>query len=368
MGFFKPKNRWRASEKIFPPDNPEYKHIYHPEKTIKIANLLFTRKCNLNCFYCRISGNINYENKPMSYPDKSDYFKSEKDTEYWIECVDRLYKHNKDVFLVNYGGELFLRKDMWKIIKHCNDIGINYTIISSCNPGIQSLIHEFFGKLGSKVKGFTASVDPGFYSLDQDNDVIVKSASGFEFLKELIALDLVDDPVAEITVDSSNMDYLIDTVKILSSEGITSSITFIEPAKNEWYDFSSITDDSLIVSKSQKIKGILRTLAESDYKIHMKNEILPMVYDYLPNQMTDCGIEDTLHNITIDSDGRMRLCLRIRGEYLPKIDFTDLLDENGTINKSVHNLYRFDKEKCCEGCIWTCPMMSKFESSGIINH
>jgi len=335
--------------------------------SIKIANLLLTRKCNLKCSYCRISGNMEYEDRPLSYPDRNHYFTHERDTEYWIKCIDKLYNHNKDIFLILYGGEIFLRDDVDIIVNHCNDIGVNYTIISSCNTAIQPRIEEFFKKV-EYVKGFSASIDPGAHNGDASIDAILKSQCGFHMLKSLISRNLVKDPVAEITVSSTNIHYLVDTVERLSYNGITSSITYIEPAKNEWYDFSSVSDSNLLVQKSHDTYNTIRALVDSNYKIHMKDELLLETYKYLPADMMDCGIDEKLHNITIDSDGRLRLCLRIRSEILSKIDSMDLLDEEGTINESVFNLYKLDKRSCCEGCIWTCPIMSRFDSSGIINH
>jgi MoaA/NifB/PqqE/SkfB family radical SAM enzyme len=340
---------------------------------IKIANLLLTRKCNLACSYCRISADMDYNKKPHIYPSKTYYFQKEKDTEYWINVVDRLYKHNKDIFLILYGGEPFLRKDLADIVRYCNTLGVAYTIISSCNEGIQPLIDKFFNDLNEPVLGFTASVDPGFY-LTEDGDSTIsdelhKANMGFKTLKRLIKENKVKDPVAEITVSNFNTKYLEETIKRLSDEGITSDITVLDISKNEWYDFSSVTNPELLVQKTPEIKEIFERLVNSTYLIHMKENLVNMIYDILPANL-DCEFEKPgkWSNISIDSDGMLRMCLRIRGDKISLIEFDSLVQEDGDMLTYLQKILAKDKRDLCRGCSWTCALMSKLDSSGIINH
>lgn len=339
---------------------------------IKIANLLITRKCNLNCSYCRISADINYKNKPKEYPSKDFYFKNEATTEEWINCIDLLKKHNPDIFLIIYGGEPFLRKDLVDIVKHCNKQDVNYTIISSCNRGITKLIDDFFVKMyPDKVKGFTASVDPEFHNdwlyNDISDDRLHKSNDGFKTLIKLAERGSVKDLVAEITVSASNIDWLESTVSILSSYNITSDITMVDIAKNNYYDFSSVTDDKELVPKNEYVKKIIDSLINSDLEIHMKKTLLPKIYEILPANL-DCNIEKNLHNITLEPNLELRTCLRIRGIHSPKYKITDLFDENGKVQEHVHNAIKKDKKELCKGCFWSCMLMSQMDSHEIINH
>jgi len=337
---------------------------------IKIANLLVTRKCNLACSYCRISGDINYRNRPPEYPDKKFYFENEVDTNQWLNCISLLKKHNPDIFLIIYGGEPFLRKDLIDIVKHCNNIGVNYTIISSCNQAIQPLIEKFFEELKPQVvKGFTASVDPGFY-LDPNlklDDKIHKSHLGFKTLVDLKNRRLIQDPVAEITASENNIEHLYHTISILSDLGITSDITMLDIAKNHYYDFSTITNEKYLVPKNDKVKKIIDSLINSNFRIHMKDQLLSKIYEILPANL-DCKIEEKLHNISIEPNLEVRTCLRIRGINSPKYKLTDLLNNEGQIQRSVHNAIKTDKKNLCEGCFWSCMIMSQMDSNDIINH
>jgi len=333
---------------------------------INVASLILTRRCNLNCEYCRISGDIDYIIIPREYPRSSYYYNNEKTPEFWIDTIDRLVKHNKDIFFILFGGEPLMYEGLTKIVKHMNTKGYYYTIISNCT--MIEEIKEFFDNVGN-VMGFTASIDPGFWIDENKDHETMKSRMGFEVLKYLIEKNIVSDPVAEVVVDNDNIIYLEETIKRLSDTGITSSISTLDIAKNNYYDFSSITVTDQLVTKSDYTKRVFENLMNSNYKIHMK-EILQKIYDILPAEL-DCGIEKNLHNITIDSDGCLRTCLRIRGREVSKISALSVFDINGNwINfDQVMELYKQDKQTLCVGCSWSCPIMTKIDDSEKIkNH
>lgn len=333
---------------------------------INIANLLLTRKCNLNCDYCRLSGETDYITKPRDYPGSKYYFNNEKPPEFWIDVIDRLYNHNKDVFIILYGGEPFMYKGLYEIVKYLNSTEIFYTIISNCT--LTEEMRKFFKKI-EYVKGFTASVDPGFWRDKIDHERL-KSAAGFEYLKHVIKNELAWDPVAEITADDKTIDDLEETLKRLSDENITSCVNFVDIAKNNYYDFSTITNPVCLVQKDDKTRRIIDNLINSNYKIHMKDTILNKIYDILPSNL-NCKIDEHLHNITIDSDGQMRLCLRIRGMEVPTLRLDDIIKYDGTYTYKLDEFklsYKQDKLSLCNGCNWTCPIMSQLSQNDVINH
>lgn len=346
---------------------------------IKISNQLWTRKCNLSCNYCRIATTRfnDYVYKPKEYPNKNYYITNEKDGDWWIEVNNRLFKHNPNIFNILYGGEIFFHPDYIKIIDHMNKSDMNYTIISSANDGIKSLILKLFESVG-RVKGFTCSIDPGFYlyeSTDRaelDDDEIYKSKTGFSFLNYLIKNNLTDDPVAEITVDNGSIEHLEETVKILSEHDITSDITFIDCAYSSAYDFSNVTNLAIPHPDLNKnVEVVLNKLKESNYKIHMKDLLLDKFLKILPCT-TDCGLDKKIHNISIDSDGKLRLCLRIRGFNTTDFDVLDLITENGDFSDKyelIQSAFESDYDSRCLGCNWSCVQMSKDgDCEDIINH
>ena len=269
---------------------------------------------------------------------------------------ERFQRHNPDCFHIFYGGEPLLRKDLPDIIRYCNKRNIHYTIISNNTEQIRPLIDNLSDKV-DRVKGFTASVDPSFNE-EQTDDRVIKSIAGFE---NLVALkDKVDDVVAEITVMKHNVEYLYPLVQKLTDHGISSDITFIDVAKSPYYDFSNISDESLLVDQSPELADAFQKLQDSDLDIHMKEILLPMIWHILPSDM-DCELENGIHNVTVDADGSIRLCLRIRGVHAPKlVAIPNLINKEGEISYIAEKAIIKDKKEYCLGCNHTCLLMSKY--------
>lgn len=332
---------------------------------IKIASLMITRRCNLRCEYCRISGDVDYILKPSEYPDSKYYYQNEKDYHYWNSVIDKIFIENNDVFFLIVGGEPFVYKDLDEIVIHLNSLGANYTIISNCTDSLEKSRNKFFEKVG-KVKGFTCSVDP---VSDYNDDVELKSQQGFNTMVDLMSKGLIEDPVAEITVDKDTVYNLEETVKRLSDNGIYSDITTLDISKTNYYDFSTIIDPQYLVPKSNDVEDIFNRLINSDYKIHMKEILLQRIYNILPADNM-CNLKKgNIHNVTIDSDGKLRLCYRIRGRSITQFDALDYFDVNK--REKVEEAFEFDYNTLCKGCAWTCMLMSignEEESRTILSH
>jgi len=331
---------------------------------VRIVNWLLTRKCNLNCDYCAIVKD--YKGKPNTYPDMKHYIKYEMSAEYVIKVLKLLKEHNPDVFNIFYGGEPLLRKDLSDIINFCNENDIHYTIISNNTPAVRELIKQLTDKV-DYIQGFTASIDPVLTQEKSNLDRVIKSQEGFESLLNMKGF--VKDVVAEITVMKENVNLLYSLVSLLSSTGINSDITFIDIAKSPYYDFSNIYDPDLLVTKKDA-ELEMHKLLNSNFNIHMKDKLLPEIFDTLPSNM-DCEIEKGLHNISIDADGTLRLCLRVRGVNVPNVYAEQLFQRNLNgdviISPFVHKMINEDKKAYCKRCNHTCQLMSKLidnEDSG----
>jgi MoaA/NifB/PqqE/SkfB family radical SAM enzyme len=325
---------------------------------IRISNWLLTRKCNLNCDYCAIVKNYSF--KPAIYPDMSHYMKKEMSTHRVINGLKLMKKHNPNMFHIFYGGEPLLRKDLSDIINFCNKENIFYTVISNNTPRIQPLIKQLFNKV-EYVEGFTSSVDPIFNEVGINEDRVRKSIEGLKQLKEIQASGKVKDVVAEITVMNHNIHLLHKLVKELSEHDIYSDITFVDIAKSRFYDFSNVRDTSSLVYPTKKVYDLFQDLMEDNsLLIHMKDVLLPTMFDTLPSTL-DCKIEKNLHNISIDADGTIRLCLRIRGASVPMYhNLETLFNEDGSVNKEVKKNIAFDKKHLCKLCNHSCLIMSQY--------
>lgn len=321
---------------------------------IMIVSWLLTRKCNINCSYCAIVKD--YPNKPQSYPNMLHYYQNEMTTEYIIETLKKIKLHNPDAFHLLYGGEPLLRKDLPEIINFCNDNDIHYTIITNNTDAVQPMIEDLISKT-SYIQGLTSSIDPLILDDDSetDNDRYKKCVAGIARLQKYKGK--INDLVAEITVDNTNIDHLYNLVKMLTDMGINSDITTVDIKKNMYYDFSNVSDEKLLVPKSDKVKGIFQKIIDDKLNVHMADTLLMKIWDILPANL-NCGLENNVHNMTIDADGSLRLCLRIRGVVTPNLKAYDGIMSNGKLHPSYKDFIRIDKQNYCKGCDWSCPIMS----------
>ena len=326
---------------------------------IRIVNWLLTRKCNLSCEYCGIVRS--YKHKAFSYPSLKHYIKNEMPTEIILHTLANLKYHNPNVFNIFYGGEPLLRPDLPDIINYCNKNDIYYTIISNNTPEIQPLIKKLFDKT-DYVDAFTSSVDPIFNEIGTDEDRVKKSIEGLKRLKEIQSTGQVKDVVAEITVMKHNQHLLHQLISELSREDIYSDITFVDIAKSKFYDFSNVRDWDLLVQPTFSLaKELVNIMNDASLLVHMKDILIPQMFDTLPSNF-DCKIQHGLHNLTIDADGSIRLCLRIRGVSTPLRYVTELFDKSNPqlISHKILKVIKRDKRHYCKLCNHSCLMMSQY--------
>lgn len=343
--------------------------------TVQIVNVLLTRRCNLRCSYCRLVRD--YEDMPLVYNDMKYYYRNELTGDQWISIINRIIKNNPKAFFIFYGGEPFLYDDLWKIINHCNKNKIYYTIISNNTDVVQEKIKDVFDKVGI-FRGFTSSVDPiavsqvneqlRFKEENKDRNAILnKSINGLRRLVEMKTRGMVEDAVAEITVMKSTVKYLYDTVKILTANGIYASITTLDDPKNDYYDFANVNDLSEMVEPTEEVKSMFDKIKnDKTLLVHMP-DMLDNIFNVLPSNY-HCSLDKDVHNLTIDSNGRCRLCLRINGSKTKDIPFNDVIDEDGKITSKFKKAIATDYNNYCNGCNWTCVLMSSTFSNQIIDH
>jgi len=319
---------------------------------IRIVNWLLTRKCNLKCDYCGI-----VRNSPNpAYPPVQYYYQNEMSTDYVIEVLDKIQRHNKDCFHIFYGGEPLLRNDLPDIISYCHQNNINYTIITNNTSEVQPKLKQLISSVGY-LRGLTSSIDPVVVCSDESDDRIRKSKEALVRLSKLSTS--VEDLVAEVTLTKQDLPYTMRLIQVLSDQKIYSSITAIDISKNVYYDFSNITDEKTLLYPDEDVKSLFRQLLDSDLLIHMKKIVLPWLLSVLPSNL-NCDIDKHVHNVTIDADGTLRLCLRIRGLLSTTYMAKDMFDSRYSVKEEVKEKIRIDKKLYCQGCNHTCLMMSKF--------
>jgi len=336
---------------------------------VRIVNWILTRRCNLRCDYCGIV-------KVRGEERISHYKKNEIPAERVITLLNKFKTYNPDIFHIFYGGEPFLRGDLSDILKFCNENDIYYTIISNCTPDIQPKILRVMDEVGG-FRGFTGSVDPVMLQEPTDSHTQLKSSAAFGFLMQM--KNYVDDVVAEVTMTKDTLDKTYDLIKMLSSGGIYTSLTALDINKNYLYDFSAYSATCRLIKESRKSKELYwNIMADETLLIHMKDEVLPMLFRYISSDY-NCENEKTIHNLTIDSDGKVRTCLRIRGNMMPnhindKNLFLINVNSEYYLNPFIFHCMEYDRYYWCQGCNHTCVMMSNYieyregSSNKILDH
>jgi MoaA/NifB/PqqE/SkfB family radical SAM enzyme len=323
------------------------------KERIKIVNWILTRRCNLNCKYCAIIAGGGGQG---DYPISSYYHKNEMSLDYIKMALLQFKMHNPDCFHIFYGGEPLLRNDLPDIINFCNENRMHYTIISNNSRGIQDRITNLLRSV-DEIKGFTASIDP---VLATDNsDRAKKSREGLANLVVLKEHTKIKDLVAEVTVMKHDISDLHRFIRKLSDLGICSDLTFVDIAKNSWYDFSNVYGTEQLVRPSLRLAGeLVKILDDRKCNVHMKHYLLEKIFDILPAKL-DCFLEQGIHNITIDADGSIRLCLRIRGVHTPKYNsLMNLFVQRREVSYQVREALIRDKRNYCQLCNHTCQLMS----------
>jgi hypothetical protein len=298
------------------------------------------------------------------------YADNELSAKEWMEIFGRLKKNNPDVFFILYGGEPFLYNELADLLVEMHKEEMNYTIISNNAARLQTKIFNIAGRVG-KFKGFTSSVDPwvaGTNKEDVDDHILQKSFDGLSRLTQMKKDNIADDIVAEITCDSRNIHLLYDTVSLLTGRGIWSSITMIDKKKTNYYDFASEFDDSYLVKPTIETRSYFDKVIKSKTPllVHIP-QLLDTLYSNLPCDMM-CEIYKDIHNVTISPDGNFRLCLRIRGIEIPKCKLDDLFTSAGVIKTKFNKDLHMDYMNWCNGCNWTCTLMSRYYSDKVSNH
>ena len=225
---------------------------------------------------------------------------------------------------------------------------------------IQKLIDRLISDT-DYIAGFTSSVDPVFNEIGADEDRVRKSVEGLKRLKIIQELGYAKDVVAEITVMNHNQHLLHQLVSELSQTGIYSDITFVDISKNPYYDFSNVRDyGSLVYPTFELASTMYELMKDESLLIHMKDVLMPQMFNTLPSNM-DCHLEQGVHNVSVDADGSIRLCLRIRGTMTPKqYNLSNMFDEKDPtqLDKGFVCSIAKDKRRSCELCNHSCLIMS----------
>lgn len=295
--------------------------------------ILLTRRCNLQCRYCAIRNN--------NYPN-------ELTIDEWKRAFKILHELDEGVILILFGGEpLMLGKGLVELVKFNEKHDIPYAIIS--NSVNYEKYRDDLVKAG--LRNWSTSLDP----LACDHSTSIRKNKGLEALRWFRDHGNVKDLVTCSTIHRRNIEKTPNFVEFMTEEGIWTVTTPIQAGHDKSYEYSAqeeVIKDLLFRENDlptiKHIGKILAKMARSGkYKMHNIPEYYDEIWNhYLISRDWHCSMKA---NVTVDADGRLRVCVDQRGKETNKLTVFDLADEEK--RKKYFELAKLES-KNCQGCVW----------------
>ena len=301
---------------------------------IRQVCLYLTRQCNIRCHYCKIRKDWSND---MTFEQ--------------IQDAIKIIKNKiKPELLILFGGEPFLRNDIYEIVQYCNDIGQAYTIISN------STLPVDFDRV--KFQSYTGSID-WLEAPKVKGAIEVKSIAGLEKLREAKKHG-VPDVSGNIIISSKNFEQVPDLVRKLSSEGIWSVLGIVHSGSENFWKFRSSCDD-MVLSREQVnwISDCLFNLKLEGLLIHNCFEYFRMMRMFY-NFSWNCA-SSGLKYLIVDSDGSLMACNDIDKGVMRKFKIFDIENEWEAVKVAWHA-----EVEDCKGCCYN--HMVQVHRSGKLVH
>jgi cyclic pyranopterin phosphate synthase len=251
------------------------------------------------------------------------------------------------------GGEPTVLEGLEEILKYIGEYTkIKYALLSNSmisDARLDSLV-------SAGLQGYFASVD-SIKNIDICGDQERKAIAGFQVLKKLKSRG-VKLLGANVVITSKNLHSILETVTILSNEGIWINLcpvihdNRIKSQRN--WEYRKVIDNDVLL-KSEDIPELNNLMIE--LLQHKKQGLRLAVPDnYLINMSkygVDCSWQcEHFSQLRIDADGALMLCNDIRGNVSEKYNINTLTVE--TYQEFQLNWLEERRTINCSGCYWSC--------------
>jgi len=301
--------------------------------------------CNMNCRGCSVQKR---EQKPkVSFEEwKAIYDNCEEVTD----------------FVVLFGGEPTINKDLEKHIKYLHKINLDYAIITNGKRLVEddSYFEEF---MSWKPRNITFSINHwlGYTDIKKnDNGFFQKTFYGYELLDKLEEFGYKEDLTANFTINRYTYKHLYEMIEEFTERGVWSILTPYHSMKGYFTDDGvddlvvPITNDFL--QDNEELNEQLR-LIEKNYKtllVHNLKEWFSWARGNMLKFNWRCNY-DYMNYACIDSGGKIQACHNIRPSNLDFVDYVDGRKkyERGYIidkNSEAYKQYMNDTKRAIERC------------------
>ncbi len=314
------------------------------------AEILFSRKCNLDCSYCgMVSGKENTRSV--------DEWKKGMDVLRSLDCT----------FAAFYGAEPLLEFDKLKqVVGYAESIGINTTIITS------GAVPDFRDKL-KELHDFGAKSLSMSYDINStDSSSAIKSRHTLQSLQYFKSLGSVRDVAAIITLTRQNFHCLVDSVKYLTDRGIWTFFDFVHPDRGlPGSKCRGNAEDFIFLEKDlPQLHLVLATVLElkkQGYLVHVSEEYLNLMaqnnFSLLKNYNWNCAHAEVFPSwVTIDCDGGVHYCDDFQEQRKqPRFDMLNLKKDWNIFSATGKKLI----QERCRGCAWSTHIDAHFIKLGV---
>lgn len=314
------------------------------------AEILFSRKCNLDCSYCgMVTGKEN--NRSVGS---------------WINGMRNLSDLGC-TFAAFYGAEPLLEFDkLIEVVPFAEKIGINTTIITS------GIVNDFHGKLKQLHDAGAKSISMSYDMLPLDSSSELKMEDTIEDLLYFQSLGDVRDVAAIATLTRTNFHLLPETIEKNTKLGIWTFFDFIHPDRGLPGSKCKGNGDGLLFLPEDfpellRILYKVQVMKEEGSLVHVSKEFLSLMaqndFSLLKNFNWNCAKHDVFPSwITIDCDGSVHYCDDFQEQrQKPKFDMTTI-HENWNFFRDYGK--KLVKERC-RGCAWSTHIDAHYIKMGV---
>ena len=270
----------------------------------------------------------------------------------------------------------------WAIewIKMMNERGRNYTLYTTFPPQImkESFVKEL---VKAEPIGFAGGTDytPNMPKevIAEDYDQLQKTLDVVNWSRYFVREGAVKDIEFTVTLNKKNFRYVKDIVLWLSEQlpEATIGIAIVHwsvDGKHDLYPrLSEMWDYAITPDIAGEFKRVMYEFADWVRDNKDVNVVVPPTFiRWLGDAGWRLGFNpmDCDRQITLEADGRFRLCLYRPGEKVNEITIFDVM--SGRISWDEVFSIMFKEARKCPGCAWNCKWVAKMygEEAYYIKH
>lgn len=316
------------------------------QKLTKVEYLL-SPSCSLRCSFCKLA------DKKWGESLSIDQVK---------ESIDVIYNDLGAKFIAFYGREILELGDkylceLFEYLKKYQEMGKGYTIITNGIGLDGERISKF---MQSGLDSITCSVDAIGKDLG-DIHLKIKSNTGLKVLAKARSLG-IRDTCGIITITHKSLPYVKDTITLLSSLGIWSSLDIVHYKKGE-YNLSpkieEIPELALRITDLAELRDLVDWIefTRKDKRVFQTPGVLRHLKTSEVLDLNWKCVDDTYNyptSLTVGADGKLSCCDNYFHPELEKYSIFDCKDKWEEI-KEVY-------VKCareCKGCEWLTHIQAR---------